>query len=270
MTNKFPQALTIAGSDSDGSAGIEADLHSFFQQKVYGTVILTAAVAGNSYGIFDSFTLPKDFIKQEFKNLGADFKIRASKTGMLASTDLISLVAQEYQKYDFGPLVVDPVIVTKHGAFLVEKDGIEAFKKLLFPLATVVTPNFHEAEALTGLTLNSDQMVKQAAVQLQKLGAKNIIIKGSHNFDSSQKTVKDFVLLMDGDSFWLENDYINTQRINGTGDTLSAIITAQLALGKTVKDAIIIANEQTHQALEASIDVGHKYGPINHWKISDN
>lgn len=267
MANEFPQALTIAGSDADGSAGIEADLHSFFQQNVYGTVVLTAAVAGNSYGIFDSVTLPESFIQQEFKNLAADFKIRAAKTGMLATTELISLVAQEYQKYDFGPLVVDPVIVTKHGAFLVEKAGIEAFKNLLFPLATVVTPNFHEAAALTGLTLDSDQTVMQAAEQLQKLGAKNVIIKGYHDFDSQQKQVKDFALLADGSSFWLENAYINTTRINGTGDTLSAIITAQLALGKSVKTAMITANEKTHQALKSMIAVGHKYGPINHWQM---
>ncbi|BDR56468.1 bifunctional hydroxymethylpyrimidine kinase/phosphomethylpyrimidine kinase [Xylocopilactobacillus apis] len=270
MENDFPQALTIAGSDSDGSAGMEADLHSFFKRKVYGLVVLTAAVAGNSYGVFNRCNLPEDFIQAEFKNLAADFKIRAAKTGMLADAPLISLVAKEYQKYDLGPLVVDPVIVSKHGAILMDDPGIDMLRSKLLPLATILTPNFKEAERLTEMDIKDDSMIIKAASKLRSWGAKNIMLKGSHAFDSQQKVVRDYVLLEDGSSFWIENSYIDTKRINGTGDTLSAIITAELAKGENIRQAIMTANENTHRALADSILVGHKYGPINHWKIKEN
>ncbi|BDR58599.1 bifunctional hydroxymethylpyrimidine kinase/phosphomethylpyrimidine kinase [Xylocopilactobacillus apicola] len=270
MTNEFPQALTIAGSDSDGSAGIEADLRSFFQCHVYGLVIQTTAVAGNSYGVFDRCSLPNDFIRSEFTNLASDFKIRAAKTGMLPDSQMISLVAEEYQKTDFGPLVVDPVIVSKHGAILMDEPGVNTLREKLLPLSTVITPNFKEAQALTELQIKDDQLIKQAAKKMQSWGAKNVMIKGAHNFESEQKSVRDFVLLADGSTFWLENDYVDTKRINGTGDTLSAIITAELAKGKNVKDAIIIANKNTYRALKQPINVGHQYGPINHWQIKED
>lgn len=115
MLNQYPQAMTIAGSDSDGSAGMQADLHTFFTRKVYGISVMTACVAGNSYGIHASVSLPLDFIRQEFSDIAADFQVKAVKTGMLADSALIKEVVKDYQKFDFGPLVVDPVIMTKHG-----------------------------------------------------------------------------------------------------------------------------------------------------------
>ena len=137
LTEQYPQALTIAGSDSDGSAGMQADLHTFFRRHIYGTAVMTAAVAGNSYGIHDSVTLPTSFIDQEFKDLADDYHVRASKTGMLADTELIRTVIKNYQKYDFGPLVVDPVITTKHGNMLLEQSAYQTLRDELIPLATV-------------------------------------------------------------------------------------------------------------------------------------
>lgn len=262
--NEYPQALTIAGSDSDGSAGVQADLHTFFIRGVHGASVLTAAVAGNSYGIAASVPMPTEFIDTEFKLLAEDYQISASKTGMLANTTLIETVVKNYQQYDFGPLVVDPVIVTKHGDMLLEEEALLAMKEQLIPLATVITPNFYEAEKLIGYPLVTDEDFVQAAKDLQKLGAKNVVIKGRHD-DPTQTVVKDFVLLASGESFWLSAPYHATNRINGTGDTLSACIAAELAKGTEVEDAIRIAKKVVNAAIATEIQVGHKYGPINHW-----
>ncbi|MFD1318081.1 bifunctional hydroxymethylpyrimidine kinase/phosphomethylpyrimidine kinase [Loigolactobacillus zhaoyuanensis] len=268
MANEFPQAMTIAGSDSDGSAGMEADLHTFFVRKVYGMAAVTTCVAGNSYGIHASFTLPTDFIDQEFADIAADFKVRACKTGMLADSTLIKNVVKNYQQYDFGPLVVDPVIMTKHGAQLLEESAFATLREELLPLATVVTPNFFEAEKLTEMTITTDADMETAAAKLQTLGAKNIIIKGRHH-DNTQTEVRDFVLLESGKSFWLTEPYINTDRVNGTGDSLSACITAEIAKGATVEAAIRTAKKFVNVAIANQIQVGHKFGPINHWAYQD-
>lgn len=262
--NEFPQVLTIAGSDSDGSAGLQADLHTFFIRKTYGMSVLVAAVAGNSYGIHASETLPLTFIEKQFDVLSDDFKIRASKTGMLSDATLIKTVVQAYQKYDFGPLVVDPVITTKHGAQLLVDSAFQALKELLLPLAEVATPNFFEAQLLTGVTISSEADQREAAKAIQSLGVKNVVVKGWHN-QTDQSEVADYVLLADGSDFWLRHRYFDTTHINGTGDTLSATIAAELAKGETVEQAIRVGHEVTTTAIENEIAVGHQFGPINHW-----
>ena len=157
MTNLTIQAVTIAGHDSDGSAGMPADLHAFFADGVYGHGILTAAVSGNSYGITSSQVMPQEFIAEQFKVLSEDFDIKAAKTGMLANDDVINVVADNYSPEHFGPLVVDPVIITKHGAMLLEQSAYELFRERIIPLATVITPNFYEAQKLTGIEMTTDE-----------------------------------------------------------------------------------------------------------------
>lgn len=268
MVNDKIQVVSIAGHDSDGSAGMSADLHSFFARRVYGMGILTAAVSGNSYAIEAAQTLPVDFIAQQFKTLAKDFHIRAAKTGMLPDAAVINTVADNYQQYDFGPLVVDPVIITKHGALLLEQAAYETFRERLLPLATVLTPNFYEAQKLTGLALATPEEIVQAARQLQAMGAKNVLIKGRHD-DQQQKMVSDYLLTADQRELWLRDTYINSNRVNGTGDSLSAVIAAELAKGQSVVDAIKIAKKFVHKAIAHPIDVGHQYGPINHWAAMD-
>ncbi|MBA1433787.1 bifunctional hydroxymethylpyrimidine kinase/phosphomethylpyrimidine kinase [Bombilactobacillus bombi] len=263
MLNSFPQAVTIAGSDCDGSAGLQADLNTFQAQKVYGMSIVTAAVAGNSYGIFDSVALTTDFIDAQFKALATDFKIRAVKTGMLTDQATIECVVKNLQHYQWPNLVLDPVIITKHQALLLETKAYQTLIKELWPLALLVTPNFFEAQKLSGLKLATSLQIQQAAQRLQELGAKNVLIKGTHD-DPQQQKVRDYVLFEDGTEKWLEADLIHTTHVNGTGDTLSAAIAAQLALGKTLDASIQIAENYTHQAIAQEIAVGHKYGPINH------
>ncbi|GEO66568.1 bifunctional hydroxymethylpyrimidine kinase/phosphomethylpyrimidine kinase [Levilactobacillus spicheri] len=264
MTNTFPQALTIAGSDSDGSAGMQADLHTFFARGVYGASVITACVAGNSYGIHASVPMPTDFIDQEFADLAADYHIRAAKTGMLADSELINDVVKNYQQADFGPLVVDPVIMTKHGNQLLEESAFQTLRTQLLPLATVLTPNFFEVEKIAETTIKSDDDMVAAAHRMQQMGAKNIIAKGSHALPD-QTMVRDFVLLENGDSFWLSQPYHATDRVNGTGDSLSACITAELAKGTPMRQAITLAKAFVNTAIGQPIEVGHKFGPINHW-----
>ena len=133
MNDQYVQVMTIAGSDSDGSAGMQADMHTFFTRGVYGVSVMTACVAGNSYGIGASVTLPSEFIDKEFSLIAEDYQIRAAKTGMLADAELIETVVKNYQQYNFGPLVVDPVIVTKHGNLLLEEAALSSLKEKLVP-----------------------------------------------------------------------------------------------------------------------------------------
>ncbi|MDR3190520.1 MAG: bifunctional hydroxymethylpyrimidine kinase/phosphomethylpyrimidine kinase [Lactobacillaceae bacterium] len=267
MTNEFPQVVTIAGTDSDGSAGVPADLISFFATGVHGMAILTAAVAGNSYGIHQAHHVPVGFINNQFDALASDFHIKAAKTGMLTDATVIHTVVENLKKVDFGYLVVDPVISTKHGAMLLELDAVDFLKRELIPIADVITPNFYEAEILADCKIMTASNQIAAARRIQQLGAKNVLIKGAHAVGSDQVEVKDYVLLEDGTGLWLSGTYVDTEHINGTGDTLSAIITAELAKGATVLAAIQRAKELTLAAIQNEIAVGHKFGPINHWEL---
>lgn len=263
MINNFPQVLTIAGSDCDGSAGMQADMNTFFARKVYGMSVMTACVAGNSYRIEDSVTLSPEFIKKQCEMLDKDFKIKATKTGMLADLITIKTVIEILKKYDFGTLIIDPVIITKHGNTLLEEEAYNELRTNLLPMADVITPNYYEAQKITEMELSSDNDVMRAAKTLQQMGTENIIIKGNHA--GQQKIVKDYVLLANGSDFWLEHPYVATEHINGTGDTLSACVVSEIAKGKSIEEAIRIADEYTYECIAHPIEVGHKYGPINHW-----
>lgn len=260
--NQFPIALTIAGNDSDGSAGMPADLHAIYACGVYGMGLMTAAVAGNSTGIYAQEVMPIDFIDKQFQVLNDDFTINATKTGMLANKEVIQVVAKNLKKYKMPNIVLDPVIITKHGATLLADDAYQAFLDELLPLATIITPNYYEAQKLTELALKDDEEIKQAAHKLQKMGAKNVLIKGKHVGDHPE--VRDYLLLADGSEHWLSKPYFKTDRVNGTGDTLSAVIAAELAKGNSVENAVKIAKDFTYEAISHPINVGSKFGPINH------
>ena len=227
-------AVTIAGNDSDGSAGMPADLHSFYARGVYGMGLLTAAVAGNTKGIFAQQVMPLDFIQKQFDVLADDFTINAAKTGMVADSKVMNVVADNLEKYDFGKIVIDPVISTKHGNTLMDDDSYNTFIKRLVPLADIITPNFYEQKKLTGLELNDLDEVKKGAKMLQDMGAKNVLMKGRH--DGEQTEVTDILLTEDGKFHAFTKPYFKTDRVNGTGDTLSAVIAAELAKGNDLID----------------------------------
>lgn len=261
------QVVTIAGNDSDGSAGMPADMHAFFTDDTYGMGLLTAAVAGNSVGIYQQQIMPADFVAKEFDVLAADFDIAAAKTGMLGNSAIIQTIAKKYKQKDFGPLVVDPVIITKHGDFLLEKDAYADFKKLIIPLAEVITPNYYEAETLTGVKIplaDPQPAMVKAAKALQKMGAKNVVVKGPHESDD-QKEVTDLLLTAESEEKWFTQPFVKTNKINGTGDTFSAIITAEIAKGSDLVSAVKKAKERVHAAIAHPLDIGSKFGPVNQW-----
>ncbi|BDR61151.1 bifunctional hydroxymethylpyrimidine kinase/phosphomethylpyrimidine kinase [Lactobacillus xylocopicola] len=262
QVNSFPQVLTIAGTDSGGGAGIMADLKTFQMQRVFGTAVVVAVTAQNTLGVQDSYLMPLDMVDEQFAALAADFKIRACKTGMLGDANHVHQVALNLQKYNFGPVTVDPVMVAKGGAPLLEPAAVATVKEELLPLANLVTPNLPEAEVLTGLRAESEAQYPDLAHSLQELGAQNVLIKGGH---ASHNTVRDYALLSNGSSFWVSSPRKQTERTHGTGDTLAAAITAQLALGHNLQDAIESAKKYVSRTIEQTIQVGHGHGPLNHW-----
>ncbi|GHV97202.1 hydroxymethylpyrimidine/phosphomethylpyrimidine kinase [Lactobacillus nasalidis] len=265
MINEFPQALSIAGSDSGGGAGMQADLKTMQMRHVFATTVLVAITAQNTLGVQDSLALPPKIISEQFASLNADLKIRACKTGMLADSETVETVVQNLKQYDFGPLVVDPVMVAKGGARLLTDDAVKAVKDQLIPLADLVTPNLPEAQVLTDLEITSTSGMEAAAKKLQAMGAKNVLLKGGHFNDA--KAARDFVLLEDGTSFWMSSPRIATKRTHGTGDTISACITAELAKGVAMENAIRTGKAYVEATIRDTIQVGHGHGPLNHWAV---
>lgn len=262
---QYVQVATIAGSDSGGGAGIQADLKTFQARHVFGTAIQVAATAQNTQGVIASFPLPVDFIDTEFQALADDLAIRAVKTGMLYDAAHVQAVVANLTRYDLGPLVVDPVMVAKGGAHLLADDGIQAVIEALLPLATVVTPNLPEAETIVGRALTTPAEIIAAAEEIQHLGGNNVNIKGGHG---TEPVTHDCVLL-ENDAFWLDAPRISTKNTHGTGDTFSAVITAELAKGASLKMAIILARMFIQGAIKDGIVVGHGHGPTNHWAQPD-
>ncbi|WP_409021504.1 bifunctional hydroxymethylpyrimidine kinase/phosphomethylpyrimidine kinase [Dellaglioa sp. P0083] len=259
----FPQALSIAGSDSSGGAGMQADLKTMQERHVYAATVLVAITAQNTLGVQDSLPLPTKIINEQFASIANDLAIKACKTGMLADSEHVKVVVKNLKKYQFGPLIVDPVMVAKGGATLLSEDAVITIKEELIPLATVVTPNIPEAEVITGLTINSKEDMIAAGKKIKLLGAKNVIIKGGHY--NSENIVNDFVLLEDNDSFWMSSKRIDTIRTHGTGDTLSACIAAEIAKGQDIKTAILVSKKYVEATITNGIIVGHGHGPLNHW-----
>ena len=264
MSNETPQVLTIAGTDSSGGAGISADLKTFMSQGVYGANVVVSVTAQNTRGVQDVAMLTPDIILKQLQSIVADLDIRAVKTGMLGDPETVGVVADALKSYNFGKYVLDPVMIAKGGAKLLNDDAISALKRQLLPLSELVTPNIPEAEVLADMVIHTPEDIDQAAQKLQVLGAKNILLKGGHGEGND---VYDYVLLADGHHFWLKNSRVKTERTHGTGDTISAAITAQLSLGLDMKTAIIKSKSYVDATIRNGIQVGHGHGPLNHLAI---
>lgn len=264
--NETPQVVTIAGSDSGGGAGLQADLKTFQAREVFGMSIVLAITAQNTYGVQAAYALPSDIISAQFQSLAADFKIRAAKTGMLADIERVETVVANLKQVDFGPLVVDPVMIAKGGHPLLSRSAIETIRQQLLPLASVLTPNIPEAEKLSGQKItNQSDMVKVAKI-LQDLGPKTIILKGGH---AQGQWAADYVLLESGQSFWMTAPRIQTTNTHGTGDTFSSCLVAELAKGSDIVTAIKTSKAFIQAAISCPIHVGHGHGPTNHWAHLD-
>lgn len=263
MEQQFTQALSIAGSDSGGGAGMQADLKTIQERHVFATTVLVAVTAQNTLGVDDFVALDPKIIDEQFAALANDLQIKACKTGMLADVTRVKTVVKNLKQYDFGPLTVDPVMIAKGGAPLLSEDAVAVVRNELLPLATVATPNLPEAEKLADMTIHNEEDMIVAAKKLQEIGVKNVMVKGGHFVSDDQSS--DFVLLEYGQSFWLSAPRVDTVRTHGTGDTLSACITAELAKGQTVEAAIRTGKQFVDATIRDGIIVGHGHGPLNHW-----
>jgi hydroxymethylpyrimidine/phosphomethylpyrimidine kinase len=256
------KALTIAGSDSGGGAGIQADLKTFQELQVFGMSALTAVTAQNTLGVHGVYPMTAEAVSQQIKAIGEDMGTDAIKTGMLFNAEIIEAVSEHLVRYQWKNVVVDPVMIAKGGASLLQQEAISALKKYLLPRALVITPNIPEAEVLTGMSIRTAQDKREAAMRLFDLGVKNIVLKGGHDEDPSESVD----LLFDGKEFYtFSSKRISTKNTHGTGCTFSAAITAWLAKGLSVLEAVTKAKEFIQAAIEEEIEIGQGHGPTNHW-----
>src|SRR5438105_6485279 len=234
MAERQPVAMTIAGSDSGGGAGIQADLKTFQALGVYGASTLTAITAQNTVGVRAVHEIPTDVIAAQIDAVVEDIGVDAAKTGMLSSAQIIATVADRVRHWRLERLVVDPVMVAKSGDRLLREDAVQALIDELLPLAMVLTPNVPEAEVLVGSSLQTEEQIRQAARAIVDLGPRAVVMKGGHRVGP---TATD--LLFDGRSFHVfESERIDTPNTHGTGCTFSAAITAGLARGLDLVDAV--------------------------------
>ncbi|MFD3448114.1 bifunctional hydroxymethylpyrimidine kinase/phosphomethylpyrimidine kinase [Microbacteriaceae bacterium 4G12] len=256
------KALTIAGSDSGGGAGIQADLKTFQERQVFGMSALTAVTAQNTLGVQGVYPLSVEAVKQQIESIGTDLGTDAVKTGMLFSSEIIEAVAEKIKQFGWTNVVVDPVMIAKGGAPLLQSEAVRALKEHLLPLATVVTPNIPEAEVLTEMKIHTLEDRKQAAKRLAEYGVKYVVIKGGHD-EQEQEAVD---VLYDGQDFvYFKSKRIETKNTHGTGCTFAAAITAELAKGTPITEAVQIAKDFIQAAIEDQLGIGLGHGPTNHW-----
>ncbi|MCU9614390.1 bifunctional hydroxymethylpyrimidine kinase/phosphomethylpyrimidine kinase [Caldibacillus lycopersici] len=256
------KALTIAGSDSGGGAGIQADLKTFQELHVFGMSALTAVTAQNTLGVQGIYPMTPEAVAAQIDSVANDMGTDALKTGMLFSAEIIQTVAEKVKHYGWKNLVVDPVMIAKGGASLLVQEAVYALKTYLLPYAYVITPNIPEAEVLTGVNIKTFKDRKEAAKILYGLGAKYVVIKGGH--DENLENASD--LLFDGiECYSFSNKRLLTKNTHGTGCTFSAAITAELAKGAAVFEAVSIAKQFITAAIAQDLEIGNGHGPTNHW-----
>lgn len=252
--------LTIAGSDSGGGAGIQADLKTFHQFGVFGTSAIVAVTAQNTRGVRAIHAVPSDIVAAQLDALAEDLPPAALKTGMLAESALVNQVADTIARHHWAPLVVDPVMVASSGDQLLSSDAVAAVRDSLLPLARLVTPNLDEAEILTGAEVRTPAQMEAAGRRLLEFGPDAVLIKGGH---LSAETVTDVLVSADGVRRFT-HPRIATRAGHGTGCTLSAAITAGLALDRPLEAAVVDGLEFVQRALATAPDIGSGVGPLNH------
>ena len=254
------KALTIAGSDSGGGAGIQADLKTFQRFGAFGTSALTLITSQNTIGVQGVHPLPVEVIRQQIDSVVADLRPDAVKTGALGSVAIIEEVAAAVRRNGLAPLVVDPVMISKHGDLLLAPDASEALAQVLLPVATLVTPNLHEASALLGGAIASEAEMRDAARELAARGPRAVLIKGGSLGGDEAVDV-----LWDGAELYrFATPYVETRNTHGTGCTYSAAITAQLAAGVPLRDAVAASKAWIHRAIRGAPGLGAGRGPVDH------
>ncbi|MBY8985935.1 MAG: bifunctional hydroxymethylpyrimidine kinase/phosphomethylpyrimidine kinase [Candidatus Lokiarchaeota archaeon] len=260
---KMKKVLTIAGSDSGGGAGIQADLKTFSARGVYGMSAITALTAQNSMGVQRVYEIDPSFVGEQIDSIMSDIGADAWKTGMLVNTDIIRIVADRARKYNIKFLVIDPVMIAKSGDYLLKTEAIETLISELVSMAYVITPNHHEVQALTNINIENLTDAREAAQEIHNQGAQNVVIKGGHLPDI-QNAID---LLYDGNNFTeFHAPRIKTKNTHGTGCTFASAIAAELAKGNDIKSAVHIAKAFLTAAIQKAdgMRIGKGYGPTNH------
>ncbi len=258
-----PVALTIAGSDPSGGAGLQADLKTFHQHGVYGMSVVTLLTVQNTTGVTRVETLSAELVSQQLEAVLSDIVPGAAKSGALGSTELVEWLADRAKRFTF-PLVVDPVMISKHGHPLLDDSARRAMISQLIPVTNLLTPNTHEASALTGRRVETLAQARDAAKALAQLGAKSVLVKGGHLEGAPVD-----VLWHDGVLTELAAERIATTHTHGTGCTLSSAITAHLAAGRHLVDAVEQSKRWLTEALRSAPGLGHGVGPLNHFAPVD-
>ena len=259
MSRTRPRVLTIAGSDSGGGAGIQADLKTICCLGGYGMSAITALTAQNTVGVECVFAVPADFVARQIRVCAEDIGVDAAKTGMLFSADIVEAAAEALAAIPGLRLVVDPVMVAKSGDRLLVPEAEQALADKLLALAELVTPNVPEAEALAGVSVRTDADLRRAAVAIHGLGARNVLIKGGHREGESAVD-----LLYDGEVFReFTSARLPTRNTHGTGCTLSAALATELAFGRSVPEAVARAKRFIAEAIRHGLDLGHGHGPTD-------
>jgi hydroxymethylpyrimidine/phosphomethylpyrimidine kinase len=259
-THPTAVALTVAGSDSGGGAGIQADLKTFAAHGVYGVCAITAVTAQNTQVVSAVQVLKPATVLSQIGAIITDFSVAALKTGMLANATIVETVARAIRSANLGPLVVDPVMVAKSGDRLLDERALAALVRELLPLAALVTPNLPEAEVLTGMPVRTLDDQREAARRIVALGARAVVVKGGH---AASGDIVD--VLFDGQTFTeFRTERVPGTNTHGTGCTFSAAITAQLALGRGIQEAIPLAQAYVAKAMRNAPGLGHGHGPMGH------
>lgn len=255
------QILTIAGSDSGGGAGIQADIKAISANGGFAMSAITSVTAQNTVAVSDAYDLPLQLIEAQLDAVFSDFDVASVKTGMLSSSTIVETVSKKLQQYTPSAIVVDPVMISKSKFPLLKAEAINSLRLSLIPLATIITPNIYEAELLAEQEIRTTDDAKSAAKKIAELGCAAVLVKGGHL--NEEKAVD--VLYSDGDWSFFEADRIETENTHGTGCTYSAAIATHLAFGKELIEAIQSSKSYITNAIQHALDIGHGHGPTNHF-----
>lgn len=270
--HKIPCALTIAGSDCSGGAGIQADIKTMLSLGVYASSIITSLTAQNTLGVKDIYDLPRHFLDEQFEAVFTDIVPDAVKIGMVSNKKIVEGIVENLKKYQPEQIVVDPVMVSTSGSLLLKEDAVNILVNELIPIASLITPNIPEASKLASIEIkNRDDMVKAAHIidefyhgKCNEKRRPAILIKGGHSIEDAND-----LLLHEGKLTWFENERINNNNTHGTGCTLSSAIASYLSLGCSLEESIRNAKDYITNALKCDFDLGKGSGPLNHaWNIN--
>ena len=255
------QILTIAGSDSGGGAGIQADIKAISANGGYAMSVITSVTAQNTVAVTDAFDLPISLIEAQLDAVFTDFDVASVKTGMLSSSAIVEAVTRKLKEYTPSAIVVDPVMISKSKFPLLKAEAIDSLKTALIPLATLITPNIYEAELLAQRDIRNTDDAKNAAKVIAELGCHAVLVKGGHLTGNSAVDV----LYCNGEWTFFEAEWVETENTHGTGCTYSAAIATQLAHGKNLDGAIRTAKAYVTGAIQHALDIGHGHGPTHHF-----